>query len=197
MGSVALNNILDLTTTDERVQALRMMTDEGRRVLLDEWAKDSRCRATDVVALPLPFQVPLVSFICGDPQKGMQGSGINFYCKPNPNWEPPANAGIGDEQAQSMRECILLENGTRGKGRQYVPVRKPIVMPSKKGIQAMIQFGPDSDNVMGRGRLVEITEKEYALATAGKEQREALKASQQEVEELREELAKSKKGKRK
>lgn len=200
MGSPALDRILELETTDERVQQIRMMTEEGRRVLFDEWSQDPRCRATDVVALPMVFQVPLVRFICGDPQKGMTGSGVNFYVRPNPDWEPPSNLELAPEVIASMKNTVLLENGTRGKARQYVPIRNATVCPSAKGIQAMLQFGPTATSALGRGRLEEISAQEYALETAGSEQKtvldSALSKAETAVEEakrLRAELAALKK----
>lgn len=200
MGSPALDRILELETTDERVQQIRMMTEEGRRVLWDEWSQDPRCRATDVVALPMVFQVPLVRFIVGDPQRGLTGSGVNFYVRPNPNWEPPASIGLEPEVVESMKKTVLLENGTRGKGRQYVPIRCATVCPSAKGIQAMLQFGPTATSALGRGRLEEISAQEYALETAGAEQKgvidEALSKAENAVDEnkrLRAELAALKK----
>ena len=200
MGSAALDRMLELDTTDERVQQLRMMTDEGRRVLFDEWSQDNRCRASDVVALPMVFQVPLVRFICGDPQKGLTGSGVNFYVRPNPEWNPPEKLQLEPEVVDGMKKTVLLENGTRGKGRQYVPIRNATVCPSSKGIQAMLQFGPTATSALGRGRLEEISAQDYALETAGAEQKgvidDALSKAESAAEEskrLRAELAALKK----
>ena len=200
MGSSALEKMLDLETTDERVQQLRMMTDEGRRVLFEEWSQDDRLMASDVVALPMAFQVPLVNFICGHPQRGLVGSGKTFYVKPNADWNPPEKLGLEKEVIESMRRTVLLENGSRNNGRQYVPIRKATVVPSDKGIQAMLQFGPSATSDLGRNRLIELTAAEYATESAGAEQKQAIeKATQradtvlEENERLKRELEKLKK----
>ena len=196
MSSPALDRILALNTTWEREQALRMMPEHGRLILFEEWSRHDDLRAVDIVSLPFDLQAHFVSFVCGNPQKGITGSAQNFYVKPNPHWSAPESMNIDKEIQDKMRACVNLENGTRHNKRQWVHIEKATALSADKGVQAMSLFGPNAEFPQDRNRLIEITALEYALETASKgPQKEkagetALALAEKKAEQAKKELAK-------
>ena len=181
MASVELENLLALETATLRANSLKMMTVQGRTMLLDEWSKSEELRALDIVSLPIDLQVPLVHFVVGNPQRGLNGTHKNFYVKPNASWSPPQHFNLEEEAAERMKGCVMLENGTRNNFRQYVPIRKATVVPADKGIQAMSLYGPTAESELDRDRLVEITALEYAKETASPEGRKLSAANKKKL----------------
>ena len=191
MASPALDRFLSITDHDEREQHLRIQTAQGRQIIMEEWSRDDRLKATDISALPFVYRNQVVQYVVGNPQKGLSGSGRSFYVKPNPSWTPPPSEEIPDEVADNMRREIRLENGSRSNKRQFVPIRMATAMPAAKGIQALELFGPFAESIRDRGRLVEISAREYATDTLG-----PTPPPTDEVATLKAELAALKKGRR-
>ena len=209
--SEILDRFLDCATTDERVQFLLHRTKQSRVALFDEWSKDERLKATDVVALPSGFQAVISAFVCGLGQ--IVGSKPTFYVKPNPEWKLDKKEAddLGPETVERMARCVPLENGTYKSQRRWVVIKGPTALPAEKGIQALWQYGPNAESGLGRNRLVEISASEYINATASEQSKKAQEESalrirvaeteaevaRAELEELRAELDSLKKHKNK
>ena len=135
-----LDDLLALRPHD-RPTFFQMRGEQEREAIMAMWAESPRLRATDICALPQPYQAELVSFVVGDPQRGRPGVGGVFRVEPTGK---PVN----------------LERGSMGNRRKFDTITKATFLPADRAIHALLCYGPDAANEAARGRLREVSEEQ-------------------------------------
>ena len=131
-----LGDVLDLDR-EYRADYFRMRNASERAAIMELWAQSERLSATDIVALPQPYQSELIDQVCGNPRRGLASSGRVFTVEP-------------------CDDPVELDQGSRNNKRRFIVLDRALPMPAEKAIYALLRFGPWASVEVNRGKVREV-----------------------------------------
>lgn len=145
-----LTDFLSVEPAD-RSNFLAMRPESMRLALYEFWANSPKLRLDDVLGLPFQERCAVIPYLIGDDKRAIRGINSTFVISPS------ARGGK-----------VKLENGTQGTRRLHIEISKPIIVPVRQALNALMQFGKHAESEEQRGLLREITIEqlgEYQLET--------------------------------
>lgn len=121
---------------DDRAYWLRGRTESERLALWQALASHNDLTAMDIVSLPQPFQAELCRFVCGDPQRGIGGSGRSFQIEP-------------------VGESVSVQVGSYLNRRRMLTIEKPTHVQASQAVMLLLNHGPHAPISINRDKLRE------------------------------------------
>lgn len=128
------------TEPSDRANFLAMRPESMQHALYDYWASSPSLRLDDVLGLPFRERCAMIPFLIGDDNRAIRGIDSTFVICP-----------------VTRGKSVKLENGTSGTRRLHIEISKPIIVPVRKALNALMQFGAHAESEEQRGLLKEIT----------------------------------------
>ena len=128
------------TEPADRANFLAMRPESMQHALYDSWANSPSLRLDDVLGLPFQERCAMIPFLIGNERRAIRGVDSTFVICPT-----------------VVGRSVKLENGTSGTRRLHIEISKPIIMPVRKALNALMQFGAHAESEGQRGLLKEIS----------------------------------------